>query len=57
MRIKTVLTMALEYACIRQTAPFSSPNLPPEQGGTSSAGVNCHGSVELVSLNAALFGE
>lgn len=49
--------MALEYACISQTAPFSSPSLPPEQGGRSSAGVNYHGSVELVSLNAALFGE
>lgn len=27
------------------------------RGGRSSAGVNCHGSVELVSQNAILFGE
>lgn len=39
MRIKTVLTKAAEYACISQTALFSSPSLPQAQGARPSAGL------------------
>lgn len=57
MRIKSVLTKATECACISQTALSSSPSLPQAWGARPSAGVNCCGSVELVSQSTVLFCE